>query len=259
MRNPKSRKAETALAVITDKSPAAANALVLAFAEKIKELVRLGKDQGQLTFDDVNELLTDEFSTPAYLDQVLAKLREMDIDVVEAAELDMVKPADKEEDEDEGHRADALDDPVRMYLKQMGAVPLLTREQEVAISKRIEAAEDSLNKIICRFGFAGKEHIAVAEKLLADPPRERFDRVVLERKVDEREAHLKALQRLVHRARELDQEVDRHFNRWRDAHQNAKRNQEHAEFEKLDQKLQATVPEILFQAESRRGNGHGGA
>src|SRR5580704_7294448 len=131
MRNPKSRKAETALAVITDKSPAAANALVLAFAEKIKELVRLGKEQGQLTFEDVNELLTDEFSTPAYLDQVLAKLREMEIEVVEAAELDIVKPADKDEDEDEGHRVDALDDPVRMYLKQMGAVPLLTREQEV--------------------------------------------------------------------------------------------------------------------------------
>ena len=247
MRNPKSRKPETALAVTPMKASEGPNALVLAFAEKIKELVRLGKEQGQLTFDDVSELLTDEFSTPAYLDQVLAKLRELEIEVVEAAELDVVKPADKDEEEDEGHRADALDDPVRMYLKQMGAVPLLTREQEVAISKRIEAAEESLYHIICRFGFAAKEHIAVAEKLLADPPRERFDRVVLESKVEEREAHLRALHRLVPRARELDQEVDRHFNRWRDAHQNAKRNHEHAEFEKLDQKLQAMFPKFYFK------------
>ena len=67
--------------------------------------------------------------------------------------MDSVKPADKDEEEDEGHRVDALDDPVRMYLKQMGAVPLLTREQEVEISKRIEAAEEELRKIICRFRF----------------------------------------------------------------------------------------------------------
>ena len=247
MPNSKSRKTKTEPAVEPGKPPAPVNGLAAAFSEKIKELVRLGKEQGQLTFEDVNELLTDEFSTPAYLDQVLAKLRELEIEVVDAAELDVVKPVDKEEDEDDGQRMDALDDPVRMYLKQMGAVPLLTREQEVEISKRIEAAEGELSGIICRFGFAGKEHIAVAEKLLAEPPRERFDRVVLEKKVDDREAHQRDLHRLVIRARELDQEVDRHFNRWRDAHQNAKRNHEHAEFEKLDQKLQALFPKFYFK------------
>jgi len=247
MSHPKTRKANTELVIVPPKPTPTTNALALAFTEKIKELVRLGKEQGQLTFDDVNELLTDEFSTPAYLDQVLAKLREMEIEVVEAAELDIVKPLDKEEDEEEAQRVDALDDPVRMYLKQMGMVPLLTREQEVEISKRIEAAEEDLNKIICRFGFAAKEHIAVAEKLLADPPRERFDRVVLERKVDEREGHLRALHRLVPRARELDQEVDCQFNRWRDAHPGAKRSHEQAEFEKLDRKLQALFPKFFFK------------
>jgi RNA polymerase primary sigma factor len=247
MPNSKSRKTETEPPAESAKLSPPVNGLVAAFSEKIKELVRLGKEQGQLTFEDVNELLTDEFSTPAYLDQVLAKLRELEIDVVDAAELDVVKPVDKEEEEDDGQRMDALDDPVRMYLKQMGAVPLLTREQEVEISKRIEAAEEELTSIICRFGFAGKEHIAVAEKLLAEPPRERFDRVVLERKVDDREAHLRDLHRLVTRARELDQEVDRHFNRWRDAHQNAKRNHEHAEFERLDQKLQALFSKFCFK------------
>ena len=82
-----------------------------------------------------------------------------------------------------------------MYLKQMGQVALLTREQEVEISKRIEAAENEVRKIIYSLGFAGKEHIALAEKLLADPPRERFDRVVLDKKVDSRNAHLRALRR----------------------------------------------------------------
>ena len=58
-----------------------------ALAEKMKELVRLAHEQGQLTFDDVGEVLTEEFSTPAYLDIVFAKLRELEIEVVDAAEV----------------------------------------------------------------------------------------------------------------------------------------------------------------------------
>jgi len=225
-------------------SPAAP---VFDLAEKIKELVRLAKEQGQLTFEDVGEILTEEHSTPANLDHIFAKLRELEIEVVDSAEVDRVKPADKDEEEVEEPRMDALDDPVRMYLKQMGAVPLLTREQEVEISKRIEVAENELRRIVYNLGFTGKEHLALAEKLLADPPRERFDRVILDKKVDSRDAHLIALRRLTKRTRELDAEVDRHFNLWRDAHQNAKRTREHDEFAKVDQKLQATFPKFFFK------------
>jgi RNA polymerase primary sigma factor len=156
------------------------NAPVNPLTEKVKELVRLAHEQGQITFDDVNEILTEEFSTPAHLDHVFAKLRELEIEVVDAAEVDRVKPANADDADEDEVRLDALDDPVRMYLKQMGAVPLLTREQEVEISKRIEAAESELRKIVYRFGFTAKEHLALAEKLLAEPPRERFDRVVLD-------------------------------------------------------------------------------
>jgi RNA polymerase primary sigma factor len=223
-----------------------ATAPAVDLAEKIKELVRLSKEQGQLTFEDVNEILTEEHATPANLDHIFAKLRELEIEVVDSAEVDRVKPVDKEEEEDEP-RMDSLDDPVRMYLKQMGAVPLLTREQEVEISKRIEVAENELRRITYSLGFTGKEHLALAEKLLADPPRERFDRVILDKKVDSRDAHLHDLRRLTKRTRELDMEVDRHFNMWRDAHQNAKRTREHDEFEKLDKKLQATFPRYYFK------------
>ena len=86
-----------------------------------------------------------------------------------------------------------------MYLKQMGQVPLLTREQEVEISKRIEAAENEVKRIVCGFGFAAKEHIALAEKLISEPPKERFDRVVLDKKIESRETHLKALRKLIRR------------------------------------------------------------
>ena len=69
----------------------------------------------------------------------------MEIDIIEASEVDRYKDgkkdAEEEEEEKPETKLDILDDPVRMYLKQMGQVPLLTREQEVEISKRIEEAE----------------------------------------------------------------------------------------------------------------------
>ena len=219
----------------------------VALAEKIKELVRLSHDQGRLTFDDVGEILTEEFSAPAHLDHVYAKLRELEIEVVDASEVDRIKPADHEDDAEGDRRLDSLDDPVRMYLKQMGAVPLLTREQEVEISKRIEDAETDLRQIIHGFGFAGKEHIALAEKLMANPPRERFDRVVLDKKVDNREGHLRTLRRLVARVRELDEEADRRFDHWRNIHQPARRSREQAELEQINEKLQAAYGKFCFK------------
>ena len=164
-------------------------------SEKIKELVRLAQEQGHLTYNDINEALPENFVTPEKLDEVFSKLRALEIEIVDQADADNVKKSEAEEED--APRLDILDDPVRMYLKQMGQVALLTREQEVEISKRIEAAETEVAKIIYSLGFAGKEHIALAEKLLADPPRERFDRVVLEKKVDSRDAHLRTLHRLV--------------------------------------------------------------
>ena len=236
--------AAAAVADISHSDPA----LNPALTEKIKELIRLHKEAGQLTFEDVAEVLTEGHSTPANLDHVFAKLRELEIEAMDAAEVDVVKPVDKEEPEEDERKLDSgLDDPVRMYLRQMSAWPLLTREQEVTISKRIEVAETELRRIVYGLGFTAKEHLALAEKLLADPPRERFDRVILDKKVANRETHLKSLRRIVARLRELDAEVDRHFNLWRDAHQQAKRTREHDEFVKLDKKLQVAFPKFFFK------------
>src|SRR5438045_7609262 len=101
-----------------------------------------------------------------------------------------------------------------MYLKQMGQVPLLTRDQEVEISKRIENAEAEVKRILYGFGFAAKEHIALAEKLLAEPPKERFDRVILEQKTDGREGHLLGLSRLIKAVRAADERVDEEYAKW---------------------------------------------
>jgi RNA polymerase primary sigma factor len=175
--------------------------------EKLKELLRLAQEQGYLTYGDISDVLPENLAAPEDLDEVCARLRNLEVDIVDQAEVDRVKQPEPEDDY-EKNKMDVLDDPVRMYLKQMGQVPLLTREQEVEISKRIEDAEQQVTRILYSFGFTGKEHIALAEKLICEPPKERFDRVIQDKKIEGRENHTKALRQLVKKVRALDQEAD---------------------------------------------------
>ena len=148
--------------------------------ETLKALLHVAREQGQLTYDDINDLLPDGVS-PDDLDALYTKLHNLGIEVVAHLELEKSKPEEPEPEED--RRLDTLDDPVQMYMKQMGKVPLLTREQEVEVCQRIEAAEIEMKRLVYGLGFTAKEHIAIAEKLLAEPPKERFDRIVVDKKV----------------------------------------------------------------------------
>lgn len=214
--------------------------------EKIKELVRLAQEQGYLTFGDINDALPENVVAPEDLDEIFSKLRNLEIEIVDQAEVDRVKQPEPEEEEDKS-RLDILDDPVRMYLKQMGQVPLLTREQEVEISKRIETAEAEVKRIIYSFGFAGKEHIALAEKLISEPPKERFDRVIVDKKIEGREGHLKDLRKLVKHVRAMDQNVDEKYAEWLNGPNKAKREKLAKAFRKLDEKLQKTFPKFYYK------------
>jgi RNA polymerase primary sigma factor len=218
----------------------------LDIAEKVKELVKLAQEQGYLTYNDINDSLADAMVTPEDLDEIYIKLRNLEVEIVDQAEVDRVKQPEPEEEEDKG-RLDILDDPVRMYLKQMGQVPLLTREQEVEISKRIEDAENEVKKIIYGFGFAGKEHIALAEKLISEPPKERFDRVILDKKIESRDNHLKVLRKLVKEVRAIDQQVDDGYAEWQNGTNKAKRDKHFTEFRKMDEKLQRMFPKYYYK------------
>src|SRR6266480_4939076 len=214
--------------------------------EKIKELVRLAQEQGYLTYNDINDALPDTMISPEELDEIYIKLRNLEVEIVDQAEVDRVKQPEPEEEEDKS-RLDILDDPVRMYLKQMGQVPLLTREQEVEISKRIEDAENEVKKIIYGFGFAGKEHIALAEKLISEPPKERFDRVILDKKIESRDNHLRALRKLVKEVRAGDQHVDDKYAVWQSGPSKPRRDKLFKEFRKLDERLQRTFHRFYYK------------
>jgi len=216
-------------------------------AEKVKELVRLAREQGYLTYNDINDALPDVVVSTDELDELYSKLRNLEVEIVDQAEVDRVKQPEPDEDE-EKVRLDILDDPVRMYLKQMGQVPLLTREQEVEISKRIEEAENEIKLIVYSLGFAGKEHIALAEKLISEPPKERFDRVIVDKKIEGRENHLRDLRRLLKHVRQMDQSVDDHFTAWRNAPGGESSPDKLGRaFKKADEKLQRAFNKFFYK------------
>jgi RNA polymerase primary sigma factor len=220
---------------------------VVDLSEKVKELIRLAREQGYLTYNDINDALPDVVVSTEELDELYSKLRNLEVEIVDQAEVDRIKQPDPDEDE-EKMRLDILDDPVRMYLKQMGQVPLLTREQEVEISKRIEDAENEIKLIVYRFGFAGKEHIALAEKLVSKPPRERFDRVIVDNKIEGREHHLRELRKLLRDVREMDQTVSDKYAAWQRAvHPGADSDKPGRQFKELNEKLQRTYNKFFFK------------
>ena len=222
------------------------NASGVDITEKIKELVRQSQEQGYLTHSDIGDVLADTPMSPEEMDEIYIKLRNLEIEIVDQAEVDRPKAAEQEEEEDKS-RLDILDDPVRMYLKQMGQVPLLTRELEVEISKRIEENENEVKRIIYSFGFAGKEHIALAEKLTSEPPKERFDRVIVDKKIEVREEHLKTLRKLTKDVRGIDQQVDEFWRELQEQESKTKREKIIAEFKKLDDKLQKSFPKFYYK------------
>src|SRR5262245_50523942 len=91
--------------------------------EKLRELLRLAKEQGHLTYNDVTEALGNGSTTPEDLDEVLTRLRSLEIEVIDPDEVESGKTSNND-DSEEPARFDLLDDPVRMYMKQMGKTPL---------------------------------------------------------------------------------------------------------------------------------------
>src|SRR6267378_1258992 len=208
--------------------------------ETIKTLLHLAQEQGRLTYEDINDVLPEGVSTEA-MDELYTKLRALDVEIVDRAEVEKVKPAEAEEETD---NRDTLDDPVRMYMNQMGKVPLLTREQEVEVCKRIEQAESEAMSLIYSLGFTAKEHCAIAEKLLSEPPKERFDRVIADKKVASREGHLKDLRRLLKKIQALDAQVDEQYAAWQKAATPARYDQ----LRKVDRQLQKHFPKFFFKS-----------
>ena len=121
--------------------------------QTLKTLMRLGKERGYVTHDELNAALPAEDFTSEQIDDFMSTLNEMGVSVVEAGDSDDSSEGEGEEQRSAGNVSDSdvsgTDDPVRMYLREMGSVELLSREGEIAIAKRIEAGRELMIGGIC--------------------------------------------------------------------------------------------------------------
>ena len=136
-------------------------------------------------------------------------MRNLEITIIDEDEVEEYKEkAEKTEvTESKTTRSEIVDDPVRMYLKQMGQVALLTREEEVAISKRIEKAELRAQDELFIIDLTADFQIDLANKLISR--EERFDRIVFDKKIDSRENYFRLLPKYLDQAQKLKVKVGR--------------------------------------------------
>ncbi len=173
--------------------------------DRIKELMALASEHGFLTFEDINEAFPEDLVVVEDIDKIVGLLQSMEIDIIKQDDVEEYQARlEKEQADKQSARSDVLDDPVRMYLKQMGQVPLLTREQEVEISMRIEEAEIATTKMFNRLGCATDAYLGVIERL--ELGKERFDRIISDKHVECREDYFNDLPKVlkgIDRNREL--------------------------------------------------------
>jgi RNA polymerase primary sigma factor len=140
------------------------------FEEDVHGLIETGKEKGYLTYGEVNDALPDEIGSPDDLDDLITTIGTQGIDLLDTPKF----PGDKEFELEEGEDVELdltpgtlekTNDPVRMYLREMGTVPLLTREGEVEIAKRIERGQMRVLKAISRSPIVIREVAALGEDL----------------------------------------------------------------------------------------------
>lgn len=143
---------------------------------EVKQLIALGKENGFITFDEINEILPEDVLTSELLDEVMMLLAQLKIDVIDNKnkKSSIFTPPDDEDDPDIDLTNDdeeiekeslATDDPVRLYLREMGNIPLLSREEEVEVAKEIEEGQKKVIKSVLSFPMTAKEIMDIAEKI----------------------------------------------------------------------------------------------
>ncbi|GAC1419396.1 MAG: RNA polymerase sigma factor RpoD [Acidobacteriaceae bacterium] len=142
------------------------------YEDDIEKLIDTGKEKGYLTYGEVNDLLPGDITSPDELDDLMTTINTQGIDVLSGEERgrDKYEPEAGEESEDveldlSPGTLEKTNDPVRMYLREMGTVPLLTREGEVEIAKRIERGQMRVMKAISRSPIVIREIVGLGEDL----------------------------------------------------------------------------------------------
>ena len=145
----------------------------LTHVSEINQLVSQGKEKGYLTYEEVNDVLPSDVVTPEQIDDLMALFSENEIAIVDTSskgEKIVASKNDKKGDTEEDAQASksdsvSIDDPVRLYLREMGTISLLTRKGEVAIAKRIEAGQDEVLSAVANCGVTIREFVSLANQV----------------------------------------------------------------------------------------------
>ncbi|MGB9609468.1 MAG: RNA polymerase sigma factor RpoD [Bryobacteraceae bacterium] len=134
---------------------------------RFQKLIDLGREKGYVLYDDVAELVPEELTSGPELDDLLAGLDEAGVDLLEEPRIDERKEAEEDElsEADYGDVSEKTNDPVRMYLREMGAVSLLTREGEIELAKRIEHGQKVAMRALSRSPFIMREILEIAREV----------------------------------------------------------------------------------------------
>jgi len=140
---------------------------------RLKQLMDSGREKGFVLYDEVNDLLSEDYPGGRELDDLLTELDTAGVEILEEPKLEFDKKGEDAEDLAEVDLAqdfgDKTNDPVRMYLREMGTVPLLTREGEIELAKRIERGQFAVRKALSRSALVIREILGVTELLERDP------------------------------------------------------------------------------------------
>ncbi len=242
-----SEAVEAALAKVQPVAGAPGDAATGSVNERIRQLIRQSKEQGYLTWDDINEALPESVENQEEFDNIISILQNLEVEILEPDQVDDYKQRQEEAEEEETRSSqhDILDDPVRMYLKQMGQVPLLTREQEVEISKRIETAELRAQEALFQAAVIGKYIALLGAKLLNR--EERFDRIVIDKKIESRDAYFKSLPKLVELTQKGENAVTDSWREYLAARNDADRKKILAKHRKRESTLRVNFPKFYFK------------
>ncbi|MHC4308165.1 MAG: RNA polymerase sigma factor region1.1 domain-containing protein, partial [Planctomycetota bacterium] len=146
-------------------------------SQKIKALVTKGKEKGYLTYEELNDILPDDtLIQPGKIDETLIMLDELGIELIEESEAEARDAADNEDDDESKDDAKAkisvvagasekIDDPIRMYLTQMGVIPLLSRSEEIALAKKIEITRKGYHRKILKSDFSQEVSVKILEDI----------------------------------------------------------------------------------------------
>ncbi len=159
-------------------------------ADELKKLIALGKEKGRLTYEEVNNLLPEDVTSSEEIEEILTALGNENIEIVDSEETDAKSETPAEEKEDSAEapeagdfhgdlpseekaeeeteapsRSEPVDDPVRMYLRQMGQISLLSREDELRLAKEIKGAEANYREILISTVMVPRELLALVDRI----------------------------------------------------------------------------------------------